>query len=392
MACMTDYLLWRGDLTFRERDFNEVDNLVLCTVCYLPWDGLLPAFGSGEILLVRGAAERYAVSGRTRPKSTDPRPLLRLGALSARFGGAGVSDFVNLVDREGGIQFCAMTFHLDDGSLFIAFRGTDATVTGWREDFSLTYSSGTPAQEAAVGYVTEIAERYPGKLRLGGHSKGGNLAMFAASFCAPALRNRIEEVFSNDGPGLNEKITERPEYVSASGKFRLIIPEESVVGVLMNAGTVRKVIRSSAKGLQQHDPMTWQVAGCAFLEADGQTGNSAFVDGTVRRWLSDMSDREREGLTNLLFDGMEATGADTMGEVRAQGITAAGAIVKNLLEMNGSDQKDVLEAVGKLVRAGGGQLVDGARKSLDGLKGLIDLFPVRPPEENPEDKGNKPAE
>ncbi len=377
MPDMKDYILWRGDLDLRERGFNEVDSLVICEICYVPWDGLVPAGGSGEILLLRDAALRYFGSGRTPPPSTDPGPLLRLCALSARFSGAGLSDFVNLVDREDRIQFCAVTWHLGDGSLYTAFRGTDATITGWREDFSFTYSERTPAQDAAVRYLEDIAARYPGPIRTGGHSKGGNLALYAASFCPDAVRARLKDVYINDGPGLNEKIPDLPEYVSAAHLAHLIIPEESVIGVLMNDSLERRVVKSSARGFRQHDPMTWQVLGSSFAEAGGQTAGSVFVDRTVRRWLADLSDDERRSLTDALFDGMEATGADTVTEVKKQGVTAAGTVLKNFLGMDEERQRDVAETVVKLLRAGGGQLADEARRSVSGLKGLMDLIPGR---------------
>ena len=285
------------------------------------------------------------------------------------------------------IQFCALTFHPSDGSLFVAYRGTDSTLTGWREDFSLSYSIRTPAQEAAVKYLEGIAERYPGPIRVGGHSKGGNLALYAASFCNDAVRARITDVYSNDGPGLNEKAVDTPDYVPPSGCFHLIIPEESVFGVIMNGETERKVIKSSARGLQQHDPMTWQVLGSAFEEAGGQTGSSVFVDRTVRRWLDDMSDSERQSLTDALFDGMEATGADTLRDVKNGGLASAGTMLKNFFDMDGARQKEVVDSVGKLVRAGGEQLVDGARKGIGGLMNIIDQTLSRP-----EDKDNKPPE
>ena len=373
MPNMTDYLLWRGDVTFREKELNEVDSLILCTLCYLPWEDLVPSTDSAEGLPFITAAGKFVSSGRAPLGAIDPRPLLRPCALSARFSSALAGDFVNRVNRQNGMQFCAMTFRLDDGSLFAAFRGTDSTLTGWREDFSLSYSETTPAQEAAVRYLELIAAKYPGPISLGGHSKGGNLALYAASFCRGSVRARIGAVYSCDGPGLNEKTVCLPGFVPLGDRLRLIIPEESVVGVMMNDGEERKVVKSSAKGFQQHDPMTWQVLGPSFEEAGGQTGNSVFVDRTFRRWLGDMSEQEREGLTTLLFDGMEATGANTMGEAKAQGLNAAGAMVKNFIAMDGSRQKDVLEAVGKLLRAGGGQLADGARKGVDGLMGIIGL-------------------
>ncbi len=390
MANMVDYLLWRGDVALTEKGFNEVDSLVLCEICYVPWDGLLSAPWEGEILRLRDAAVRFAASGRKPSPSTDPRPALRLCALSRRFSAAGISDFVNQVDRDDQIQFCALTFHVEDGSLYAAFRGTDSTITGWREDFSFTYSRGTPAQEAAVKYLEMVAEKYPGPIRIGGHSKGGNLALYAASFCSEAVRGRVAEVYNYDGPGLNEGIRMLPGYVPPDGRLRLIIPEESVIGVVMNEETERTVVKSSASGFRQHDPMTWQVLGTSFVEAGGQSGNSVFVDRTVHRWLDGLSEKERRGLTEAIFDGMEATGADTVSEVKNQGIGAAGAFVKNFLTMDSEKQKDVLESVGKLVRAGGDQLVNGALRSVEGLKNIIAPLPSRE-DENKTDGTDGPA-
>lgn len=284
MANMLDYLAWRGDLTFAERPFNEVDNLILSELAYLKLGRVGPKAGDGQIVLLRDLwplCEKDEIAQYT--PTNDPRLALRAAAQTARFGGIGVSDSVDELDLEKQVQFAAVTFHLGDGSVYVGFRGTDSTLIGWREDFNTTYLSETPGQAMAVQYLEAAAERCRGLLRVGGHSKGGNLAVYASAFAPESVRYRIREVYSNDGPGFNSKVTETMEYQTILDKVILFMPETSMVGILLNNKDEKNIIRSDASGHRQHNPYTWQVRGTAFERAQKQTTTSTFLDGATDR-------------------------------------------------------------------------------------------------------------
>ena len=181
MANVFEYLHWRGDLPFSAAPFNAADSLILCRLAYLPFDGLVPdAFGPGEALAA--VAERMP-GGEEAYRLPDDLRLLRALAGTRRFGGARLSGFVNRFDPAGEKQFAALTIQLEDEPPYIAFRGTDGTLVGWKEDFNMAASTSVPSQREAAAYLNAAADALAGSLRAGGHSKGGNLAVYAAAFC-----------------------------------------------------------------------------------------------------------------------------------------------------------------------------------------------------------------
>ncbi len=368
MANILDYLFWRGDLTFVERPFNEVDNLILCELAYANWGDRVPLLGSGKILLLSEAARIYREAGIDQSKQmNNPAPLLRAAATARRFSGAGMGSYVNHVDKETEVQFSATTFYLEDGSVFVAFRGTDSTLVGWREDFNFSYQAETPAQREAVAYLEYIASITVGPLHVGGHSKGGNLALYAAASVSEAARERIQGIWCNDGPGLNEKASEAEGYEAIQDRVRLIIPEESMVGILMNGGRERKVVRSTAKGFGQHSPYSWEVRRDCFEEAGGQAASSVLVDQTVQRWMETLNDEEKKNVIRSVFDAMEASGADTLGEFRERGTAALVGALRRVMDSGPEVQKNFRDAFRKLYEAGTDTVLGGARKGLEDL-------------------------
>ena len=223
-----DYIDWRGDITFEEKGLNEVDNLIFCEISYLVMDDIERA-RSDEGMTVAALYEAYA-GLRPRPKliMNDPMPALRKMALSARFRNVIVKRYVNDVNPDEQAQFSAVTFLYKEDEAYVAFRGTDDTLVGWREDFNMSFLSETYGQKAAVEYLNGIAAETSAKLTVGGHSKGGNFAVYAAAFCDADIReNRIERVYSNDGPGFRNEVTDSEGYLAVLPKIVKIIPESS---------------------------------------------------------------------------------------------------------------------------------------------------------------------
>ena len=402
MADFLDYLNWRGDLTFKEKPLNEVDGLILCEIAYADWGDRVPLLGSGKILLLSQAARIYEEAGIDQSKAmNNPAPVLRAAAESRRFAGTGLGSYVNHVDRESGVQFSATTFYLEDGSIYVAFRGTDSTIVGWREDFNLSYQAETPAQKEAAEYLEYIASITMGPIHAGGHSKGGNLALYAVSAAGKAARDRVAAIWSYDGPGLNDKAAGNGDYAAVLDRVRLFIPEESVIGILMNADKQRKVIRSSGKGIAQHSPYTWQVRRDSFEEGRGQAASSILMDQTVQRWMDTLNDEEKENVIRAVFDAVESTGADTLPEFREQGPAGVYGVLRRVMEAGPEVQRNFRDAFGKLYAAGKGTMLGAARKGLEDLlakgreitselPGRLGALTGNPPEEkrrDPDPKG-----
>lgn len=351
MATYLDYLAWRGDLTMKERPFNEIDNAILAELAYFHFDEL----NTDTIrmnLTLRQVWELYQQVEHPRSYfANDPTHLLEPCGCSKRFGNILVTDFVEWVDKEKSIQFCAMTFHLEDNTRYIAFRGTDGSLVGWRENFDLCYMEETPAQTEAIRYLEKALHSRRGNVRVGGHSKGGNLAIYAAAFCSVHPR-RILEVYSNDGPGFNTVVAAKPEFQNILPKVTLIIPDSSVVSILGINKAEKKIIRSTAEdGIHQHAPDTWMVERDHFLTATEQSALSLRLGEIAAKWLELLSEVEKRSFIATVFDVIDASGASTLLELNDNKLISYNAILKAAATLSDDSRRSVRDSMIKLAEA-----------------------------------------
>ncbi|MBR3289989.1 MAG: DUF2974 domain-containing protein [Clostridia bacterium] len=350
---MLDYIDWRGDLTFAQSGFNEVDNLIFSTLVYLNMDGLI-AENHDRATPLEELYRLYTAAGYDQSYSVnDPLPLLTKAACAPRFKDVRVQWYVNKVDAGQQLQFAAATFILSDDLAFIAFRGTDNTLVGWREDCNFSFLTETPGQNEAVAYVNRIASRTTGDLIVGGHSKGGNFAVYGAAFCdRPVSQDRIIRVYSNDGPGFNSAIADSERYLAILNKTVKIIPDASLVGILLDNKTQRTIIQSDAKGLMQHNPYSWRVKGAAFERADERTDSSLLMDDALSEWIASLTTENKQILVNAVFDALEASGATTLREISENKWDAYSAILKAAAQMDQDSKSDIKEMLKKLLASG----------------------------------------
>ena len=270
MGNIEDYLLWRGDLSFAADPFNEVDNLVLSQLSYVDFDGIVSDKGD-EFISIGEVYERYwqmhtpeEVRARTSFVKLAPF-LLEKVAKTARFGDMKLTGYVNNVSDTMEAQMSAVQFWLSNGTVFVAFRGTDETLVGWKEDFNLCYMEETEGQSLAVDYLRRHFGNTHLRLLVGGHSKGGNFAIFASAFSGQEIRDQIEIVYTNDGPGFRDNVTECEEYKDIMSRTVGIVPEDSIIGMLLESEHENLVVKSSNIGIMQHDAMSWQVRSNRFV-------------------------------------------------------------------------------------------------------------------------------
>ena len=302
MANILDYIKWRGDLSFTQDPPNAVDALIFSSLCYICYGGRVEENPHVPVLLRTAAEEFFALpSLEDRIRVQSDLELLRLASESTRFGFTKIYLYRDTFIPEQETQFAAMTFLLDDGSAFLAFRGTDYSLVGWKEDFNMTFQQTIPAQRLAQQYTREVAMEYMAPLRLGGHSKGGNLAVFAAARSSPMLQERILEVYNNDGPGFTDYLMGDPGYLAMGPRIKTLIPQSSVIGMLLEHEEPYTVIRSKSVGLLQHDLYTWNVVGKSFIPMEEITENSQFIDATLKTWFSEMTNQERGQLVDVLY-------------------------------------------------------------------------------------------
>ena len=321
MSNINDYLLWRGDLLFAEAGFNEVDNLIFSELVYVDFRDIAPSVQSKETISLKEASrlffERHTDEEiQAKVSSTKVSAfLMREMAKTRRFSEARLGSYVDEVDPKEQSQFCAMTIKLDDGSVFVAYSGTDSTMIGWRENFNMSFLTETPGQLKAVEYLNQTISPRQKKIRIGGHSKGGNLAVYACIYCKESIQNRILAVYSNDGPGFMGAMMDKDEYRSMLSKIHTFIPESSIVGLLLEREEDYEVIKSEANGPMQHDVMTWEVLGASLIRSESITKRSELLDKTLKAWVDKMDAKQREDFVDALFTILEEGGIRTIDDL-----------------------------------------------------------------------------
>lgn len=316
MATIFDYLKWRGDLTFTQDPLNAVDALIFSTLSYIRFGGTEAALPRAPVTLKAAAEEFFAQEDHeTRCRVQRDLDLLHEAVQTKRFGDSQICMYRDLLVPEQETQFAAMTFLLDDGSMFLAFRGTDNTLVGWKEDFNMTFQQTVPAQRLALQYTRDVALEYLRPMYLGGHSKGGNLAVFAAARSSPMLQQRMLGIYNHDGPGFTSYLMGDPGYLAMVPRIKTCIPQSSVIGMLLEHEEPYTVIRSKSVGLLQHDPYTWDVLGKDFLPVEEITEGSQFVDATIKTWFSEMTSQERGQLVDVMYALLGSGGAENVYEL-----------------------------------------------------------------------------
>lgn len=367
LGTILDYIVWRGDLTMKERPFNEVDNLILSELVYFDFDKVIE---EETVITIEEAYRRYQLQEHPDSYSiNDPVPMLKACAESRRFSEIQISDFISIIDPERQIQFAAAVFHMDDNMNYVAFRGTDNTIVGWREDFNFSFMEETGAQAEALQYLNRVLEQYQTYSIVGGHSKGGNLAIYASAFCDELLKNRILWVYSNDGPGFNQYIAEQLKELDILSKVQQVMPEASIVGIIFSNQTQKKIIRSYGNnGAEQHDPYTWMVERDHFVTADSQSSSSMILDETLRRWMEMVDPEQRKVVVSCIFDAIDASGAATLPELNENKWISYNAILKAASMSDPEVKNTVLDSFRKLALVGKDVIWDETQKKFEPLK------------------------
>ncbi|WP_409969455.1 DUF2974 domain-containing protein [Bengtsoniella intestinalis] len=355
MANIINYLDWRGDLTLAQAPFNEVDSLVLSELVYLDFQGIVSGMDGGDTITIAQAAQAFQKSERGTYLGifvpTQAPLLLEKMGQSARFGHMELSHFVDYIDNEHSLQFAAMTIHTGDGAMFIAYRGTDDSLAGWKEDFLISCMPEIPAQKSALLYAKTVTTQIPRKkIRLGGHSKGGNLAVYAATFVPYKMQHRILHVYSNDGPGFHHAIFDLPQHQRLEGRISTFVPASSVVGIFMQHEEDYTVIKSNQLGFLQHDGFSWEVLGSEFIHLEELSKGGQYFDQAMQSWLDALSITQREQFIESLFHILTASGAQTLGDMRTDAHKTALAMVRATVDMDKPTRDALLHAVGLLFR------------------------------------------
>lgn len=370
MANIMDYIDWRGDLSLAVSPFNEVDALLLAELSFIDFDSIVPPPEVARGIPLREAAEIYfsrygeegAPTGALVPE-TVVRMLRKLSG-SDRFGAMLLNGYTNLIDDALEQQFAALSIDLGDGSVYISFRGTDDTLVGWKEDLNLGFLDEIPSQRQAVRYLARMARQYEGRmLRVGGHSKGGNLAVYSAAMSEERVQQRILAVYNNDGPGFAFPISESEGHRRIAARIRTIVPQGSLVGMLLEHEKNYQVVLSTNEGIYQHNGFSWQVRGTQFVHLDEVAREGRIADETIDAWASALPNAQREALADAIYAVFTATGARTLSELTGEKLKSAVMMLKSYKGLDRETRRMLSEALGMLLKLGTKNLVQDAQET-----------------------------
>ena len=351
VGTIIDYIKEYGDYTFSEKPLGEVDSLILCQFAYLKFDGLVPGVDEdAPPVSIRQVFENRDYDNlygdeRYREKNTE---LFLAMVHSRRFGSLKMNYYVNQIELEKETQFSAVTFQPDEELFYIAYRGTDETIVGWKEDLNLAFSEPAPGQLMSVEYLEKSAGKIGKPFYMGGHSKGGNFAVYAAMNCRQDIQDNIVTIFNHDGPGFRPEVREKGQYDKIENKIRQTVPHSSIVGMLLSSEGNYRVVESRNFGLAQHDPYSWLVEKDDFQVVKQIYSGRMFVDSTLNDWILSLNQEQMRIFVDTLYDVVKASEADNLIDFTAnwkrsiQGIMSA---IKNVDADTIKIMNDIMKAL-----------------------------------------------
>ena len=304
------YLETYGRFPFSAYPFNEVDSLLLCQLSYLRYDGLVPGIRVNEDSVSLGELGSDPRKERMFRKilfEAENRALFEALVVSRRFQTLKLNCYVNCVDRERETQFAAVTYLLESGIVYVAFRGTDESFVGWKEDFNMAFLYPVPGQIYAAKYLNIVAGKFSGAFYVGGHSKGGNFAIYGAMNCAGQVRNRIMRIYNMDGPGFRPEILRSARYERMAERVERYLPYSSVIGMLFATDGRYRVVQAKGSGLIQHNPSHWRVCNGHFVTAEHISDKIRRIDDRLNTWILATDSEQCRLLVDALYRIVLAT-------------------------------------------------------------------------------------
>lgn len=351
-----DYVKEYGDRDWKSFPLNDVDSLVLCQLSYLKFDGMVPslrenkAFVSLEDIYQHADYEKLYADERYEK---DNRALFEAMVNSKRYRHLKLNCYINIVEKEWETQFSAVTCLLEGGTMYIAYRGTDETIVGWKEDFNMAFLDPVPGQAYSVKYLNMITGKLNNRLYLGGHSKGGNLAVYAAMKCIPSVQKRIIKIYSMDGPGFRPEVLASSRYEEIAGRVVKILPNSSVIGMIFEKDIHYRTIESKTFGLAQHNPFTWKVENGQFVEADDIYERRRRMDDTLNEWILSLDEKQLRTFVDTLYQVISASKADNLIDFTAdwrKSMTGVIGALKEVDEQTVKMLKEMVKALFEIVK------------------------------------------
>ena len=341
--------------TFQEKSVTDIDILVLTEIAYLPFDEIVSSsFEEKAAISLNQLGKEFEI---IKEKEHENNPfmitkeriqLLDVVSKSQRYKDIKVFGFMNDIDDELTKQFAAVCYQWEEESRWIIFRGTDESLTGWKEDFMMTYSDLIPAQTDAIEYLRKQAELFSGSLNISGHSKGGNLSLYASAMQEENIQHRIKQIYCWDAPGVHRSILNTEGYQRVVSKVKRYIPQDSIVGLMLESQVPYHIIESQGSGISQHSALMWNIEEDHFVELTELTKNSQLTDQTFKQWTEVVSEEDLKLFFDTFFDLIFEMGVETVNDVYYNFRMYMQKFFEKAYRMN-PEKREVLLRVGHLL-------------------------------------------
>lgn len=361
MENIIDYVGEYGKYTFEERPLNEVDSLVLCQFVYLNFGPFVPGLNEKKDSV--SIQEIYVHPDRDRILEDywykeNNQELFAKMAQSKRFSSLKMNYYENIIDAEDETQFSAMTYFLEDGKSYIAYRGTDATMVGWKEDLNMAFSKPLHSQQLGAEYLDKAANRIEGDFYAGGHSKGGNLAVYAAMNCKGKTRKKLLHVYNHDGPGFRPEIRQQGNYEAIADRVSKFIPRSSLVGMILEDHNDFEVVESRGIGPFQHNAYNWKCKEASFVRAKNMSNIRLLRDASFNEWVLSLSEEETHIFVDTLYEVISASEASTLFEFSANLKKSFQDVVEAAKDVDEDTKKRIQKMFHSLFEIAAGKLAE----------------------------------
>ncbi len=349
MSNIIDYMKWRSDITFSQIGINDIDCLIFSELAYLPLEGVVPSLDDGKYIMLVDAVHKFfnihkdGISvGAIIPDQIIG--LFKHAGRTNRFADVKMWGYVNDVDLSQEKQFSAVCFTIDDGTTYVAYRGTDDSIIGWKEDFNMAIYTPIPAQKEALDYLEKMHKKIKGPIIVGGHSKGGNLAVYSSINASSSVKKRTVKIYNFDGPGFKDNFISHSD-MKTIDKIINILPESSIIGRIFDIVGRYEIVNSTNKGIMQHDAFSWSVMASDFVYAPEFTAQSDEFHILLKKWVSKMSKDEVVDIIETLHKVMTNSNVTALSDITSDKFK----FILNILKSDTEDKKTIWNGFKKLI-------------------------------------------
>lgn len=357
MRNVIDYINEQGGKSFSELPWNEADSVMMAMFSYFRWDGIVPDFEEeAEAVslteMIKRIEDPEHVYGQIKYMAEDNGKMLEAMAKSVRYGNMSCNYYAERTCEAEETQFAAFTCFPEGELPIVVYRGTDGTLVGWKEDFNMAFSRPITGHYLSSIYFNHVATLINGDIRIAGHSKGGNLAVFAAMSATTTIRSRIKDVYAFDSPGFRPEITKLYKYDGIAERVRKYMPTGSVVGVVLESSDdYTSVVSHAIGGAFQHNLYTWEIEGNSIKKAENLRKTSKYFNKSINQWVMQLDEEQYQMFVDTMFDAAGASGAKTIAEINERKVNWLAGVAKMTQGMDKTQRDNILVILKELITA-----------------------------------------